>query len=234
MSFGKKGLAQGQAAPMQSGFGRAIHGDAAQANTNAHGQPAQADEIAAAREAFIASERARRAEETGVAAQTAAHDPMVNLRNSARPTAQPAQRLGDQSIGGGPAGSSVMSAYQEEEIRAAARSMAHNKPILNSRSGGSGSGYFFGDPASRNLGIAYLLWFVLGQLSLHRFYCGQKDSAFIQIGLWIGSLVILFIFPPLGLVGLVLWFCWLVGDLFMMPGMLRNFQAEHDPRSVFS
>lgn len=86
----------------------------------------------------------------------------------------------------------------------------------------------------RSIGLAYVLWFILGQLSLHRFYCGQKDSAFMQLGLVFGSLVVMFIFPIFGFVGFGVWICWLFGDLFMIPGMLRKFQAEHDYRSVFN
>ena len=100
--------------------------------------------------------------------------------------------------------------------------------------GSAQKSYFFGDPAGRNLGIAYLLWFVLGQFSLHRFYCGQKDSAIFQVCLLFGTVFVAFIFPPLALITFLAWCCWIVGDLFMIPGMLRKFQAEHDYRGVFA
>jgi len=262
MSFGKKGLAAGQAASSSGGFGArqaaSAHPGAAHAvsASKTAAQPSDPDEVAARRQAFIASERARRAEAEGIPTQApkpapiepVEDDPLINLRNMSRPEprpARPAPAAGDT----GPAmNSSGMSAAQEAEIRAAARGMARNRPTpygagagggyssnkVGSSSKGSGSGYIFGDPATRNIGIAYVLWFVLGQFSVHRFYCGQKDSAIMQMGLWLGSLVLLFIFPPLGLIGLVIWICWIVGDLFMIPGMLAKFKSEHDYRGVFA
>ena len=232
MSFGKKGLVPGQLAP-------------AAASAQALDQHTGHDDIAAKREAFLSSERARKAQEVSAPQASAEHDPLINLRNMSRPEPRPAQPLGGEDQGGGPIGASGMSAAQEAEIRAAARGMARNKParsgnleLKGNLSGNSATGskpsYIFGDPQSRNVGLAYVLWLILGQLSLHRFYCGQTDTAIMQISLWIGSLVVLFVFPPLGLIGLAIWLCWLVGDLFMIPGMLRKFQAEHDYSGIFS
>lgn len=167
-------------------------------------------EIAARREAFLAAERARRSE-------SASDDPLGHLRNDARPATRRSEPVGES-----------WNPVSDDVLRSA-------------RSGGSGGranrqNFMWGDPESRNLAIAYLLWFVIGQASMHRFYCGQKESAWMQVGLFVGSLVILFIFPPLGMVGLVVWFIWLFVDLFLIPGMLRRFKAEHqsDYGSVFA
>ena len=227
MSFGRKGLAPGQVAPAgPGGFGRAQPSPSA---TEAQ-QPAQdEDEIAALREAFIASERARRADEIGEGSLPSAGGNLEALRNTARPAARPAQPLGN-----GPIGASGLPLHQEEQIRAAAQSYsagASSAPQSYSSarpSGRSNTKYFFGDPADRSLGIAYLIWFVIGQTGLHRAYRGSKDSAIIQVSLLVVSVVCLFIFPPIGLIGLVAWMCWLIGDLFMMPGMLRRFQEAHN------
>ena len=209
MSFGRKGLAPGQVAPAgPGGFGRAQPTAPA---TPAHTDTRDADEIAALREAFIASERARRADEIGEGSLPHSSGDLDSMRNSARPAA----RL-TQPAGAGQFGETGLPAQRYEQTRSAA-------PAPRAR-----SSYFFGDPASRSLGIAYLIWFVIGQTGLHRAYCGSKDSAIIQVSLLVVSLVCLFIFPPIGLVGLVAWMCWLIGDLFMMPGMLRRFQQAHD------
>ncbi len=231
MSFGRKGLAPGEVAPAPGGgFGRADPALAQQAQAQQAAPmdaPAGDADVAAAREAFIAAERERAGKPPVASAEP--EDPMAAFRNAARP--QPAQPLGlGVNAGGGSTGGG-MSAQQEAEIRAAARSMSGRAPA---RSSSGSSGFIFGDPAGRSVGLAYVLWFVLGQFSLHRFYCGQKDSAFIQMGLFIGSFVTVIIFPPLGLVGFVIWMCWIVGDLFMIPGMLKKFKAEHDYQGVFA
>lgn len=200
MSFGRKGLAPGEIAPV--------------APRPAAPVPSQDDAMAARREAFLASERARNTGtvETVAASFDTASDPLAGLRNGPRP----ATRL-DAGVG------QSWSPMPEKDARAA----------MQSRSGAgaarrpSGQRWIFGEPSKRSLGLAYLFWFVAGQGSLHRFYCGQKDTALMQIGLAIVSLVILFIFPPLGMIGLVAWFVWIFADLFLMPGMMRRFKAEH-------
>lgn len=220
MSFGRKGLAPGQAVPAgPGGFGRAAVAAPMQA---APQDSAEIDDIAAKREAFIASERARQAATIG-------DNGLGSLHNASRPSARPAQ-----PINAGPMGASGLPQHQEEQIRAAARSMSSGaasapQSYTGGRSGGRAQkSYFFGDPAGRSLGIAYLIWFVIGQTGLHRAYCGSKDSAIAQVALLVGSVVCLVIFPPLGLVGFLAWMCWLIGDLFMMPGMLRRFKEAHD------
>ena len=195
MSFGRKGLAPGQmATAAPGGFGRA------QVAPPAATTLSDDDDIAAKREAFIASERLRRAQEEGTGSLTTPEDMMAQFRNSAKPSARPAQRLAEE--------------------RAPAPSFSGSMaPVKKS--------YFLGDPAGRSLGIAYLIWFVIGQTGLHRAYCGNVESAFYQVGLMVGSLVTMFIFPPLGIVGFLAWVCWIIGDLFMMPGMLRRFKEAH-------
>lgn len=225
MSFGRKGLAPGQAAPAApGGFGRA--GEAAQAAPLSHSQIAEIDDIAAKREAFIASERARRSDEIGEGGLPDGGDPLASLRNTSRP-AQPARPLTS-----GPIGASGLPQAQEEQIRAAARGMSTGAP--SSPQGYPGyarsapKSYFFGDPNGRSLGIAYLIWFVIGQTGLHRAYCGSKDTAIMQVGLLVGSFVTLFIFPPIGMVGFGCWFIWIIADLFLMPGMMRRFKEQHN------
>lgn len=56
-----------------------------------------------------------------------------------------------------------------------------------------------------SVGVAYVLWALLGLLSAHRFYLGRPASAFFQIVL------------NLMLVGLV----WTLIDAFLIPGMVR-------------
>ena len=82
--------------------------------------------------------------------------------------------------------------------------------------------------------MAYLIWFVIGQTSLHRVYCGQGESALFQVGLLIGSVIAAFIFLPFAF-GIVLWGIWILADLFLMPGMMRRFKAKYEyDTSVFT
>lgn len=225
MGFGRKGLAAGATAPeMAGGPGRTAPASA---------EPSDA-EIAARREAFVAAERARN---KGVSQP---RDELANLRNFRShdyPSARPARPLPEE-----PVGPSGMTARQEEEIRLAARGMARNQaPPRSARSGGSQEGsvgtprkYVFGDPQKRKIEIAYIIWFFIGQTGLHRVYCGQAESAAWQVGLLVTSIVTLLIFAPIGLVLLLGWMGWIVGDLFMMPSMLRKFQQENDCSGVFA
>ncbi len=80
--------------------------------------------------------------------------------------------------------------------------------------------------------IAYLLWFFLGWLMIHRMYLGHFKSATLWCVMFIAGAVMFFIevlFQPLPdllrIVVLLLWLAclarWIV-DLFRTPGMARN------------
>lgn len=200
MSFGRKGLAPGEIAPAPPRTVAPV--------------PSHDDAMAARREAFLASERARSAgtSQSVTASTDAPSDPLAGLRNGARP----ATRL-DANVG------QTWSPMPEKDVRAAMQS----RPGAGAARRNSGKRWILGEPNKRSLGLAYLFWFVAGQASLHRFYCGQKDTALMQIGLGIVSLVIMFIFEPLGFIGLLAWIVWIFADLFLMPGMMRRFKAEH-------
>ena len=251
MSFGRKGLAAGQATAAQpsGGFGRAQAAQPAErpergAEVGVPSDP-EADEIAARREAFIAAERARAAGQLGQGevsdiASSAAND-LAGLHNAARPAqaARPTQAARPSE----PRGENGLPQSQEEQIKAMARSMA-----AGGRSRGSAAGahsaastgrpahnpwagkrnYVFGDPLKRNLIVAYVMWYFAGGFGIHRAYCGYMESGLYQVALLVVSVVILFIFPPFGMVGLAAWAVWMFADLFLMPGMMRRFKAAHE------
>lgn len=58
--------------------------------------------------------------------------------------------------------------------------------------------------------VAYLFWFFLWFVSAHRFYLGRPVSAILQI---------LSYFILIG-------FVWLLIDIFLIPGMIREKQNE--------
>lgn len=68
--------------------------------------------------------------------------------------------------------------------------------------------------------VAYLLWFFLGGLGLHRFYLGATGSAIAILALSVLGLVTLPVgigFALLVVVGL-----WLLADLFLIPGLVAR------------
>lgn len=65
---------------------------------------------------------------------------------------------------------------------------------------------------------AYLLWFFLGFVSAHRFYLGRPGTAVLQILSYF----------------LVVGFIWWIVDGFLIPGMIRDKQAQLRQRYVTS
>ena len=66
----------------------------------------------------------------------------------------------------------------------------------------------------KSVGIAYLLWFFLGALGVHRFYSGHTKSAVLQMVLCISVIGWLVLAP------------WLIIDLFLIPGLVRERNVE--------
>jgi TM2 domain-containing membrane protein YozV len=86
--------------------------------------------------------------------------------------------------------------------------------------------------AEKSAAIAYLM-LLGGHLGLHRFYLKRKGTAFVQLFLFISALffyfmlifsetfmtLILFALPAIAL------FIWIVVDLFLLPGMIKEFNG---------
>ncbi len=150
MTFGRKGLGPGD--PARGGL------DALR-NTGPH---AADDEITRKREAFIAAERARQAEQAGGISEFA------STYSPPRP--------------------------------------------------------------ERSLLMAYLLWFILGQVSAHRFYLGAYRSAVMQVGLFFFWVALAITAPqasyntlgPLLAVLVIGWALWILGDVFLIRGLHRK------------
>lgn len=76
----------------------------------------------------------------------------------------------------------------------------------------------------KSTGAAYLLWFFLGTLGGHRFYCGRSGSATIMLILWILGMLTLIVGVGifiLGILGL-----WALIDAFLIPGWLQRYNTE--------
>lgn len=61
-----------------------------------------------------------------------------------------------------------------------------------------------------SLAVAYILFFFLWFLSAHRFYLGRPGTAILQILSYL----------------IFIGFIWAVIDIFLMPGMVRERQAQ--------
>jgi len=80
------------------------------------------------------------------------------------------------------------------------------------------------DAHRKSVGVAYLLWFFLGSLGIHRFYLKQTGTAVVQLLLAVAGWLTIWIaigLLPFGILGI-----WLLVDLFLIPGMAR----EHNLR----
>src|SRR5699024_12611722 len=72
----------------------------------------------------------------------------------------------------------------------------------------------------RSIALAYVLWFFLGQIGIHRFYTGRVGTGIMQLLLGIigwATTWLLIGYIPLG----ILW-SWLFIDIFLIPGMCLN------------
>lgn len=72
----------------------------------------------------------------------------------------------------------------------------------------------------KSVGLAYVLWFFLGGLGIHRFYLGRTGSG---VGMLLLNLVgWLTVWIMIGGVFLFAWFIWWIVDAFLIPGMARG------------
>lgn len=66
----------------------------------------------------------------------------------------------------------------------------------------------------KSVGVAYLLWCLIGGFGAHRFYAGKKGSGVAQLLLL------------LSVVGWLVLVPWLLIDLVLIPGMIRERNLE--------
>ncbi|MCL6489884.1 MAG: TM2 domain-containing protein [Alicyclobacillus mali] len=72
----------------------------------------------------------------------------------------------------------------------------------------------------KSLWLAYVLWFFLGSLGIHRFYLGRIKTGIAQLVLGIvGWATVAFI---VGFIILPILGIWLLVDAFLIPGMVRK------------
>lgn len=82
----------------------------------------------------------------------------------------------------------------------------------------------------KSMGLAYVLWFLLGGLSVHRFYLGYATSGAIQLFLRLGGAAIILgggrgIDPAMAWLAILMILAgslWMLFDAFLIPGMVRQ------------
>ncbi|MBM7599838.1 TM2 domain-containing membrane protein YozV [Virgibacillus halotolerans] len=72
----------------------------------------------------------------------------------------------------------------------------------------------------RNVLLAYILWFFLGNLGVHRFYTGRVGTGIVQILLSVVGWATVWLF--IGWFFLAVLWLWLIVDIFLIPGMCRT------------
>lgn len=73
---------------------------------------------------------------------------------------------------------------------------------------------------AKNMALAYVLWFFLGGLGIHRFYLGKTWTAVAMLALTVLGYFLTVFMVGLGLLTIVgIW--WIV-DAFLIPGMVRS------------
>ncbi|MBC7986148.1 MAG: TM2 domain-containing protein [Sphingomonadaceae bacterium] len=85
---------------------------------------------------------------------------------------------------------------------------------------------------SKSMTMAYLIWFLLGQTGAHRFYLGRMTSGAIQLGLWVVNITLMLSMNPLSIFGLIVAGIWVIGDAFLIPGMVRETNGALRPSQV--
>jgi TM2 domain-containing membrane protein YozV len=80
------------------------------------------------------------------------------------------------------------------------------------------------DASKKSTGIAYLLWFFLGMLGVHRFYLGQTGTGIAILAITLGSFILMAV--AIGFVTIAISGIWVLVDLFLIPGMARKHNLE--------
>ena len=127
-------------------------------------------------------------------------------------------------------------ARRREAFIAAERARQANPAPEESAVPSARLGFATPSPASfrlpKSVGTAYLLWFVLGQMSAHRHYLGYHNTALAQSGLLIGGWLLVFTGNLSFLIAPLLGGLWVLADAFTIPSMCRDANARARGQNV--
>ncbi len=80
------------------------------------------------------------------------------------------------------------------------------------------------DAAKKSAVVAYLLWFFLGGLGVHRFYLGRTGSGIAMAVISVLSWITVYI--GIGFIGLAVIGIWWLVDAFLIPGITTQANQE--------
>lgn len=80
------------------------------------------------------------------------------------------------------------------------------------------------DASKKSAGIAYLLWFFLGGLGVHRFYLGETATGAVMAVIFVLSWFTVAI--VVGFVGFGILALWWIVDAFLIPGIATRKNQE--------
>ena len=80
------------------------------------------------------------------------------------------------------------------------------------------------DAAKKSALIAYVLWFFLGGLGVHRFYLGRTGSGVVMAIISVLSWITVYI--GIGFIGLAVIGIWWLVDAFLIPGITTRVNQE--------
>jgi len=72
----------------------------------------------------------------------------------------------------------------------------------------------------KSTGVAYLLWFFLGWLGIHKFYLNQTALGVLYLCLFLGGFLGLFII--IGVIPLLVWGILMIIDIFLIPDRVNQ------------
>ena len=72
----------------------------------------------------------------------------------------------------------------------------------------------------KSTGVAYLLWFFLGGLGIHKFYLNQTALGVLYLCLFLGGFLGLFII--IGVIPLLVWCILMIIDIFLIPDRVNQ------------
>lgn len=97
-------------------------------------------------------------------------------------------------------------------------------PMLQSTPSNDAGALMRYDANKKSAAVAYLLLLFVGLFGAHRFYLGRTGSAIAMLVLAMVSLLLTLV--VIGLFGIVALYAWVFVDLFLVPGIVRDFNNK--------